>query len=66
MALYSALAMYIDGTPALEIDFNSRCDDFEQAIEGTEKYATATSVAEYLVEAPIKRTTGLCQGLLRQ
>ena len=24
MALYSALAMYIDGTPALEIDFNRR------------------------------------------
>ena len=56
MALYSALAMYIDGTPALEIDFNSRCDDFEQAIEGTEKYATATSVAEYKAQLAELRT----------
>ena len=39
--------MYIDGSPALELDFNSRCDDFEAAIEGTEAYATEESVEAY-------------------
>ena len=47
LSLYSALAMYIDGTPALALDFNSRCDDFEAAIEDTEKYASKESVAAY-------------------
>lgn len=47
LSLYSTLAMYIDGCPALELDFNSRCDDFEAAIEETEKYATEASVKEY-------------------
>ncbi len=47
LSVYSALAMYIDGTPALELDFNSRCDDFEAAIKGTKKYATEESVKAY-------------------
>ena len=47
LSVYSALAMYIDGTPALELDFTSRCDDLEDAIKGTKKYATEESVKEY-------------------
>lgn len=47
LSVYSALAMYIDGTPALELDFTSRCDDLEDAIKGTKKYATEESVAAY-------------------
>ena len=47
LSVYAALAMYIDGSPALELDFNSRCDDFEAAIEGTEAYATEESVEAY-------------------
>ncbi|NBI64567.1 M28 family peptidase [Clostridiales bacterium] len=50
LSLYSALAMYIDGTPALALDFNSRCDDFEAAIQDTEKYASAESVEAYKKE----------------
>lgn len=47
LSLYSALAMYIDGSPALELDFNSRCDDFEAAVKGTGKYASKESVKAY-------------------
>ena len=47
LSLYSALAMYIDGSPALELDLNSRCDDFEAAVKDTEKYATKESVETY-------------------
>lgn len=47
LSLYSALAMYIDGSPAIELDFNSRCDDFEAAIKDTEKYAAKESVENY-------------------
>lgn len=47
LSVYSSLAIYLDSTPALELDFDSRCDDFEQAIKGTKKYATEESVKEY-------------------
>lgn len=47
LSLYSALAMYIDKTPALTLDFNSRCDDFETAIKDTEKYASKESIENY-------------------
>ena len=47
LSVYSALAMYIDGTPALELDFTSRCDDLEVAIKGPKKYATEESVKAY-------------------
>lgn len=56
LSLYSALAMYIDGRPALELDFNSRCDDFEAAIENTEKYASKESVIEYKANLKELRT----------
>lgn len=47
LSIYASLAIYLDGSPALELDFTSRCDDFEAAIEGTENYATKESVAAY-------------------
>lgn len=47
LSLYSMLAMYIDSTPALTLDFGSRCDVLEAAIEGTETYASAESVEAY-------------------
>lgn len=47
LSLYSALAIYIDSTPALELDFDSRCDDLEDAIKGTGQYASKDSVKEY-------------------
>ena len=47
LSLYSTLAMYIDGTPALELDLGSRCDKLEAAIEDTEKYASEESVEAY-------------------
>ena len=50
LSLYSALAMYIDGSPALELDFGSRCDDFEEAVKDTEKYASKESVEAYKAE----------------
>lgn len=56
LSVYSALAMYIDGTPALELDFNSRCDDFEDAIKGTKKYATKESVEAYKASLEELRT----------
>lgn len=47
LSVYSSLAIYLDSTPALELDFSSRCDDFEEAIKGTQKYATKESVNAY-------------------
>ena len=47
LSLYSTLAMYIDGTPALELDLGSRCDKLEAAIEDTENYASEKSVEAY-------------------
>lgn len=47
LELYTAMAMYIDKTPALELDFGSRCDELEAAIDGTDKYAQGTQVSDY-------------------
>lgn len=48
IACYSALAMYIDKTPALELDFEARCGELEAAMdENTERLAGAEAAAGY-------------------
>lgn len=47
LALFAAMAIYIDGTPAIEYDFMDRCTQLEEAIKGTEAYTTAKAITEY-------------------
>lgn len=47
VGMYAGLAMYIDGNPALDLDFTKRCGQLQEAVEDSKAYFGESESAAY-------------------
>lgn len=47
VGMYAGLAMYIDGNPALDLDFTKRCDQMQEAADDSKDYIDDSTTKNY-------------------